>query len=195
MTILGRIFFALKNSTFWDFLRQLKGHHFRAFISLSTLKPLRGHAARARAACGRPWWPAATPENPREDQHVHVTTDGLSLTTLTSTATVGTDDTRTGINWGSVLSLGSQSELDPLNNNSFNTEHGGWTAATAAASNATTIQSPGGSSSLTELDHTFDDISWKLAGSDDVLGTLKAFPTGQADTEPSSCGDTAAFVR
>ena len=59
MTILGRIFFALKNSTFWDFLRQLKGHHFRAFISLSTLKPLRGHAARARAAYGRPWRPAA----------------------------------------------------------------------------------------------------------------------------------------
>ena len=67
-----------------------------------------------------------------------------------------------GINWSSVLSLSSQSDLDPLNNNSFSDSWSG---------------SPG-SGDLTDVDlsqHTFDDISWKLTpvSADDVL---KAFP-------------------
>ena len=68
-----------------------------------------------------------------------------------------------GINWSSVLSLSSQSDLDPLNNNSFTDS---WSSG-----------SPG-SGELTDVDlsqHTFDDISWKLTpvSADDVL---KAFP-------------------
>merc|ERR1711963_95728 len=71
----------------------------------------------------------------------------------------------TGINWSSVLSLSSQSDLDPLNNNSFSES---WTG------------SPG-SGELTDVDlsqHTFDDINWKLTlvSADDVL---KAFPTDE----------------
>jgi hypothetical protein len=61
-----------------------------------------------------------------------------------------------GINWSSVLSLSSQSDLDPLNNNSF-TES--WTSS---------------SQELTDVDlsqHSFDDINWKLTpvSADDVL--------------------------
>merc|ERR1719225_937687 len=67
-----------------------------------------------------------------------------------------------GINWSSVLSLSSQSDLYPLNNNSFSDSWSG---------------SPG-SGDLADVDlsqHTFDDISWKLTpvSADDVL---KAFP-------------------
>merc|ERR1719225_2399928 len=70
-----------------------------------------------------------------------------------------------GINWSSVLSLSSQSDLDPLNNNSFTDNWSG---------------SPG-SGELTDVDlsqHTFDDISWKLTpvSADDVL---KAFPSDE----------------
>jgi len=68
-----------------------------------------------------------------------------------------------GINWSSVLSLSSQSDLDPLNNNSFTDS---WSSG-----------SPG-SGEFTEVDlsrHSFDDINWKLTpvSADDVL---KAFP-------------------
>ena len=68
-----------------------------------------------------------------------------------------------GINWSSVLSLSSQSDLDPINNNSF-TES--WTPS---------------SQELTDVDlsqHSFDDINWKLTpvSADDVL---KAFPNDE----------------
>ena len=68
-----------------------------------------------------------------------------------------------GINWSSVLSLSSQSDMDPLNNNSF-TE--GWTNT---------------SQELTDVDlsqHSFDDINWKLTpvSADDVL---KVFPNDE----------------
>jgi hypothetical protein len=81
---------------------------------------------------------------------------------------LGSADEDRGINWGSVLSLSSQSELDPLNNNSFSTET--WSPS----------QSVGGSSSASDgLDMSghagFDDIGWKLSA-DDVL---KAFPSDE----------------
>merc|ERR1712241_774136 len=53
------------------------------------------------------------------------------------------------INWGSVLSLGSQSELDPLNNNSFAVET--WPSTTvsgvsiASSSSTTTTPTTGAS--------------------------------------------------
>ena len=67
------------------------------------------------------------------------------------------------INWSSVLSLTSQNELDPMNNNSFSESGGLW---------------PTVGSDLTEVDlsqNSFDDISWKLSpiSADEVL---KAFP-------------------
>jgi len=70
-----------------------------------------------------------------------------------------------GINWSSVLSLSSQSDLDPLNNNSFTDSWHG---------------SPG-SGEISEVDlsqHSFDDINWKLTpvSADDVL---KVFPTDE----------------
>ena len=68
-----------------------------------------------------------------------------------------------GINWSSVLSLSSQSDLDPLNNNSFSES---WSPT---------------SQELTDVDlsqHSFDDINWKLTpvSADDVL---KAFPNDE----------------
>lgn len=72
----------------------------------------------------------------------------------------GVDEDR-GINWSSVLSLSSQSDLDPLNNNSFTDT---WSSSAP------------GSGDLTDLSqHSFDDINWKLTpvSADDVL---KAFP-------------------
>ena len=136
------------------------------------------------------------------------TTDvGLSLsltytTSSLSSTTSGQDDRSTGINWGSVLSLSSQSELDPLNNNSFNTDSTSvWNQPTTTSSITTmpaasscsavtaeqTTTTTTTSSSLTTLSplsgvedngedlvHSFvDDIGWKLSA-DDVL---KAFPT------------------
>jgi len=68
-----------------------------------------------------------------------------------------------GINWSSVLSLSSQSDLDPLNNNTY---PGSWNHS---------------SQELTDVDlsqHTFDDINWKLTpvSADDVL---KVFPNDE----------------
>lgn len=75
-----------------------------------------------------------------------------------------------GINWSSVLSLSSQAELDPLNNNTYHTDahqHGLWPGSLG-----------GGGVEMTDVDlshHSFDDISWKLSpiSADEVL---KAFP-------------------
>lgn len=82
----------------------------------------------------------------------------LSSTSLSSTGSTPLDDCRgssTGtINWGSVLSLGSQSELDPLNNNSFAVET--WPTTTVCGSipvstSSTTSTPISNSSVLTSL--------------------------------------------
>jgi len=61
----------------------------------------------------------------------------MSSPAISSTGSTSLDDCRgssTGtINWGSVLSLGSQSDLDPLNNNSFAVET--WPTTTVCGSN------------------------------------------------------------
>lgn len=110
-----------------------------------------------------------------------------------------------GINWSSVLSLtsGSQSELDPLNNNTFATEAWPNTAntpttlssvqqptltdissSTVASSRTSSLSdlatsmvtSSAVSTSVTTVQQTsFDDIGWKLSA-DDVL---KAFPNDE----------------
>jgi hypothetical protein len=71
------------------------------------------------------------------------------------------------INWSSVLSLSSQAELDPLNNNTYTdtSHHSLWTTAVGGPDSADVDLSQ----------HSFDDISWKLSpiSADEVL---KAFP-------------------
>ena len=67
----------------------------------------------------------------------------LSSTTLSSNVSNSLDDCRGSssgtINWGSVLSLGSQSELDPLNNNSFAVET--WPTTTICGSSLVSTSS------------------------------------------------------
>ena len=113
------------------------------------------------------------------------------------------DDDR-GINWSSVLSLSSQSELDPLNNNTFATEAWPNTANTPttlssvqtaspqltdiSSSTVTSLTRPASSFTMSETSTivtststnvtnatNFDDIGWKLSA-DDVL---KAFPNDE----------------
>jgi len=133
--------------------------------------------------------PYASPAHPGSDMD-----SGLGLGDSTSSM-----DIERGINWSSVLSLSSQSELDPLNNNTFATE-----AWPSTANTPTTLSSVQGttltdissstvsvtSSGLTQLTQvtcvtstntttvngtSFDDIGWKLSA-DDVL---KAFPNDE----------------
>ena len=108
----------------------------------------------------------------------------------------GIADEDRGINWSSVLSLSSQSELDPLNNNTFATEAWPNTANTPTTLSSMTDLSASASVSsrpATPMDTNcssvavssatgsavvnqgFDDIGWKLSA-DDVL---KAFPNDE----------------
>merc|ERR1712061_889128 len=64
----------------------------------------------------------------------------------------GISDEDRGINWSSVLSLSSQSELDPLNNNTFATE-----AWPNTANTPTTL------SSMTDLSEPFTSVSSRPA--------------------------------
>merc|ERR1719225_611110 len=83
----------------------------------------------------------------------------LSSTTHSSNVSNSLDDCRGSssgtINWGSVLSLGSQSELDPLNNNSFAVET--WPTTTICGSSlvstsSTTTSTPtSGTTAITSL--------------------------------------------
>ena len=114
----------------------------------------------------------------------------------------GIADEDRGINWSSVLSLSSQSELDPLNNNTFATEAWPNTANTPTTLSSMTdlssavpasvssrpatpmevssvaVSSPasvGVVASSPVVSQGFDDIGWKLSA-DDVL---KAFPNDE----------------
>jgi hypothetical protein len=117
----------------------------------------------------------------------------------------GISDEDRGINWSSVLSLSSQSELDPLNNNTFATEAWPNTANTPTTLSSMTDLSASVSASVSSRPATpmdtncssiavssaagagstvagvnpvhqgFDDIGWKLSA-DDVL---KAFPNDE----------------
>ena len=89
-------------------------------------------------------------------------TQPLSSTTHSSNVSNSLDDCRGSssgtINWGSVLSLGSQSELDPLNNNSFAVET--WPTSTICAtslistSSTTTSTPTSGTNVMTSLNST-----------------------------------------
>ena len=86
----------------------------------------------------------------------HDVTSSVSLTSpmssQSSTVTSSLDDER-GINWSSVLSLSSQTELDPLNNNTY--------------SDSSSMSSWGSHPPvLSELDlsqTSFEDVSWKVS--------------------------------
>ena len=100
------------------------------------------------------------------------TVTNISSTNNTSTSL--DDDGSRGINWSSVLSLTSQTELDPLNNNSCYSDSsslGSWTS------------SGGGAASLSDLDlsqTSFEDVSsWKVSAgglpqstNDDLMKTF-----------------------
>ena len=87
------------------------------------------------------------------------------------------EEERGGINWSSVLSLSSQAELDPLNNNTYTDNsplhhhhhQGLWGTAGSLSAVGTDM------SDMDLSQHSFDDISWKLSpiSADEVL---KAFP-------------------
>lgn len=89
---------------------------------------------------------------------------------------VGDDESGRGINWGSVLSLSSQSDLDPLNNNEL------YPSSPSHSSSSSFGLAPGdsdGSLGLlgdVELGHEFDDFlpSWKLTplSADDILKSV-----------------------
>jgi len=88
----------------------------------------------------------------------------------------GSETEDRGINWSSVLSLSSQSDLDPLNNNSFTDS---WSGSSDSTKHQTDWGgSPGDLADVDLSQHTFDDINWKLTpapiSADDVL---KVFPT------------------
>jgi hypothetical protein len=98
---------------------------------------------------------------------------GVSAAGQTDVSSDDDDRGGGGINWSSVLSLSSQAELDPLNNNTYTDSHhhGLWTGSMIGGG-------VGGGSDITDVDlshHSFDDISWKLSpiSADEVL---KAFP-------------------
>ena len=104
---------------------------------------------------------------------------------------------RGSINWGSVLSLSNQSELDPLNNNSCFVSCSEPWSTSPSSSAATTITTTSTSSSTNgssvvstssvisglqtsgspgqQQQSSFDDIGWKLSA-DDVL---RAFPSDE----------------
>jgi len=89
-----------------------------------------------------------------------------SIISSTTSTQMSLDDER-GINWSSVLSLTSQTELDPLNNNSYS-DH----------SNVTSWASSGPSLSELDLSQTsFEDVSWKVSNLPTVTDELmKTFP-------------------
>ena len=93
-----------------------------------------------------------------------------------------------GINWGSVLSLSSQSELhDPLNNNSFVSEP--WISPpSTVTSGSTSAPPPAGSTSPTGSDEGSDDGSSN--GSDDSgTGGHSYSEAAVASTAATSGGD------
>ena len=97
-------------------------------------------------------------------------TQPLSSTTHSSNVSNSLDDCRGSssgtINWGFVLSLGSQSELDPLNNNSFAVET--WPTSTICAtshvstSSTTTSTPTSGTNVMTSLNSTSSTANMAL---------------------------------
>lgn len=130
--------------------------------------------------------PFSSPSHSSSSSEVNVSSEG---------STPFSDEEK-GINWGSVLSLSNQSELDPLNNNSFASDS--WTQstnnvmsvvssttlATSTSSSDSKMASRCGSEAASESSaigangdsHSFEeDISWKLSSED----VLRVFPNDQ----------------
>ncbi|XP_049960693.1 protein enabled homolog [Schistocerca serialis cubense] len=89
---------------------------------------------------------------------------------------VGDEESARGINWGSVLSLSSQSDLDPLNNNELYSP-----SPPHSSSSSFGFTNGDSNSSLSllgdvDLGHEFDDFlpSWKLTplSADDILKSV-----------------------
>ena len=98
------------------------------------------------------------------------------------------DDVDRGINWSSVLSLSSQSELDPLNNNTFATE-----AWPNTANTPTTLPSSGSMNSGT----TLTDISSSTVSSASMTSVAQnrgSTPISLAELGCSTPGVTASTL-
>lgn len=96
----------------------------------------------------------------------HHTTE-VSSSSLAITSTPSALDDERGINWSSVLSLTSQNELDPLNNNSYSEQSSAasWTSSSPSLSELNLSQT------------SFEDVSWKVANLPIVADDLmKTFP-------------------
>lgn len=92
---------------------------------------------------------------------------------------VGDEESGRGINWGSVLSLSSQSDLDPLNNNELYPSSPSHSSASSASLPGLGSSDSSGSLGLLgdmDLGHEFDDFlpSWKLTplSADDILKSV-----------------------
>ncbi|KAK3912493.1 Cell division cycle-associated protein 4 [Frankliniella fusca] len=101
---------------------------------------------------------------------------------------LGDDDSTRGINWGSVLSLSSQSDLDPLNNNELFPTSPSPTLSPSPPSPAPSVHSNSDSLGLLgdeELGHEFDDFlpSWKLTplSADDLLKSVPCGPSANVN--------------
>ncbi|KAK7872007.1 hypothetical protein R5R35_004522 [Gryllus longicercus] len=94
---------------------------------------------------------------------------------------MGDEESGRGINWGSVLSLSSQSDLDPLNNNEL------YPSSPSHSSSSSMGLGPSDNNSLgllgdMDLGHEFDDFlpSWKLTplSADDILKSVPSSELG-----------------
>lgn len=137
--------------------------------------PVTGH--------GYPATPYRVPEPTAYEQSFRELTTPLRPTPFPSPAHpgcdadsgLGDDDSTRSINWGSVLSLSSQSDLDPLNNNELFPASPSSTASASPPSPAHSSDSLGLLADE-ELGHEFDDFlpSWKLTplSADDLLKSV-----------------------
>ncbi|KAJ1528386.1 hypothetical protein ONE63_006801 [Megalurothrips usitatus] len=94
---------------------------------------------------------------------------------------LGDEDSTRSINWGSVLSLSSQSDLDPLNNNELFPSPPPASPAPSMHSNSDSLGLLGDE----DLGHEFDDFlpSWKLTplSADDLLKSVPCGPAANAN--------------
>lgn len=100
---------------------------------------------------------------------------------------LGDDDSMRGINWGSVLSLSSQSDLDPLNNNElFPASPPSGPPSPAPSTHSDSLGLLGDD----DLGHEFDDFlpSWKLTplSADDLLKSVPSTTSVHSEGELDS---------
>lgn len=125
------------------------------------------------------------------DTSTSMTTNGNDV----ASSYVEEDSTRT-INWSSVLSLSSQSALDPLNNNDLFSMLPAVTSVTNPAT-AVPVLPPSPSSNSTSSDSNTETVAVSITGSFTTVQTSSnnqqtSDSTSSAATQPPSCSNTTA---